>query len=59
MARGDALNDVWELAGLEQRIGYRMTDRSLLRSALTHKSYSNEQPRAALPYGERQSGSGL
>lgn len=30
-----------------------MTDRSLLRSALTHKSYSNEQPGATLPYGER------
>lgn len=47
------MSDDWQLAGLENQIGYRMVDRSLLRSALTHKSYSNEQPRAALPFGER------
>lgn len=47
------MNEDWQLAGLEAQIGYRMVDRSLLRSALTHKSYSNEQPGADLPYGER------
>lgn len=47
------MSDDWQLAGLEERIGYRMGDRSLLRSALTHKSYSNEQPGVTLPYNER------
>ena len=31
------------LDGLEEKIGYRFQDKSLLRQALTHSSYSNEQ----------------
>lgn len=38
---------------LEARIGYRFRDPLLLREALTHKSYSNEQPGREVPYSER------
>lgn len=33
----------YTLEGLEQKIGYRFKDRRLLRQALTHSSYANEQ----------------
>jgi ribonuclease-3 len=36
------------LEKLEEQIGYRFTDRQLLVQALTHKSFSNEQPEYAL-----------
>lgn len=42
-----------QLQGLEDRIGYHMADRSLLRAALTHKSYSNEHPGVDAPHNER------
>ncbi len=37
---------------LQERIGYRFKDASLLQEALTHKSYSNERA-GDLPYNER------
>ncbi len=40
-------------AQLEERIGYHFGDRALLAAALTHKSYSNEQLHAAVPFNER------
>lgn len=47
------MKDGWQLAGLEEQIGHCMVDRSLLRTALTHKSYSNEQHGEATPHNER------
>ena len=38
---------------LESAIGYRFNDRSLLREALTHKSFSNEQAEGTAPHSER------
>ncbi|MEZ4599459.1 MAG: ribonuclease III [Syntrophotaleaceae bacterium] len=38
---------------LEEKIHYRFRDGSLLQEALTHKSYSNEQPGGVLPFNER------
>lgn len=38
---------------LEERIGYRFRDAALLREALTHKSFSNEQPGRAMAHNER------
>ncbi|MBN1140370.1 MAG: ribonuclease III [Deltaproteobacteria bacterium] len=39
---------------LEERIGYQFRNRGLLREAVTHKSFSNEQPLGARPgYNER------
>lgn len=32
-----------KMAGLEEKIGYRFRDRKLLKQALTHSSYANEQ----------------
>ena len=40
-------------AALEEIIDYRFRDRRLLEEALTHKSFSNEQPGVALPFNER------
>ena len=51
--RGVGVTDQGDLAGLEQQIGYRMADLSLLRAALTHKSYSNEHPGVDAPHNER------
>src|SRR5262249_49683617 len=45
-ARGAALMD--DLAGFEERIGYRFCDRDLLTRALTHKSYSHEAKSEAI-----------
>lgn len=42
-----------QLQGLEERIGYCLTDRVLLRTALTHKSYSNEHPGSDTQHNER------
>lgn len=43
-----------ESAALEERIGYHFADKSLLRTALTHSSYQNEQKgRAIVPCNER------
>ena len=36
-------NDVAQLGALEARIGYHFRDPSLLETALTHASYSNEK----------------
>lgn len=47
------MSEDWQLGRLEEQMGYRMADRSLLRSALTHKSYSNEHPDSHLPFSER------
>jgi ribonuclease-3 len=41
------------LALLEERIGYRFKDRSLLRTAVTHRSYLNEHPDWPLGHNER------
>lgn len=41
------------LAQLEQKIGYRFQDKKLLRQALTHSSYSNEQKINRFPDYER------
>jgi ribonuclease-3 len=38
---------------LQERIEYRFADRNLLREALTHKSYSNEQVSGTVPHNER------
>ena len=38
---------------LETTIGYHFGDRTLLREALTHKSYSNEQAEGTAPHSER------
>lgn len=38
---------------LEERVGYRFADLALLREALTHKSFSNEQPGRKVPHNER------
>ena len=42
-----------ELEALFQRAGYRFRDGSLAAQALTHKSYSNENPRQAPEHNER------
>lgn len=39
--------DPLRVAELEQRLGYRFRDPSLLECALTHASYANEHPPAA------------
>lgn len=41
------------LSDLEERIGYRFTDRSLLLTALTHSSYANEQRNSRVSDYER------
>ena len=38
---------------LEQKIGYRFRDRGLLRQALTHSSFANEQKINRYPDYER------
>lgn len=38
---------------LEEKIGYRFRDSALLREALTHKSFSNEQPGGNVSHNER------
>jgi len=38
---------------LQERVDYRFADRNLLREALTHKSYSNEQASGTAPHNER------
>lgn len=38
---------------LEQKLGYRFRDKELLRTALTHSSYANEQRSAAIVCNER------
>ncbi len=40
------------LAQLEQEIGYFFRDRNLLRRALTHRSFANEQPDPRPPHNE-------
>lgn len=40
-------------AALLERVGYHFVDQTLLFQALTHKSYSNEQPGVADPHNER------
>ena len=42
LQRGNMLTDT-ELAGFEEKIGYRFKDRSLLIQAFTHSSFVNEQ----------------
>lgn len=41
------------LAALEERIGYRFSSPALLDEALTHRSFTNEQPGATSPHNER------
>jgi ribonuclease-3 len=41
------------LGGLEERLGVRFKDRSLLKLALTHSSYLNENPSKSLESNER------
>lgn len=41
------------LTGLEDRLGYRFHDRSLLETALTHSSYANESKTRSIPCNER------
>ncbi len=41
------------MKSLEERIGYRFQDRSLLENALTHSSYANEHRSAGMPSNER------
>ena len=36
------MSDLYDFSALEERLGYRFRDPSLLRTALTHSSYSNE-----------------
>ncbi len=43
----------WTPAGLEERLGYELQDRELLRSALTHKSFCNEHPEEVADHSER------
>lgn len=38
---------------LEERLGVRFKDRALLETALTHRSYLNENPKVSLPHNER------
>lgn len=42
-----------ELIELEEKLGYRFQDRQLLRTALTHSSYANEQRNADIICNER------
>lgn len=41
------------MRSLEERIGYRFQDRSLLENALTHSSYANEHRSEGMPSNER------
>ncbi|MBE0500552.1 MAG: ribonuclease III [Desulfuromonadales bacterium] len=41
------------LEALQKRLGYCFSDKALLSRALTHKSYSNENPNGALTCNER------
>ena len=45
------------LSELEERIGYRFQDKSLLERALTHSSYANEKWKDSLASNERRSSS--
>ncbi|MDP6823973.1 MAG: ribonuclease III [Dehalococcoidia bacterium] len=49
---GQFANDA-RLGELEERLGVRFKDRSLLRLALTHSSYLNEDPSVAIESNER------
>lgn len=42
-----------KLSGLERRLDYRFKDKHLLKCALTHKSYANENGLSANEYNER------
>lgn len=42
-----------KLMELEEKLGYRFHDRQLLRTALTHSSYANEQRDPAIVCNER------
>jgi len=42
-----------KLNEFEEIIGYSFTDKSLLKTALTHSSYANENRRKNLPFNER------
>lgn len=42
-----------DLDRLEERLGVRFRDRSLLQRALTHRSYLNENPAYPFPHNER------
>jgi len=45
--------DMPDLGPLEERLGHRFRDQSLLLQALTHRSYINEHPDFALTHNER------
>lgn len=42
-----------DLRGLEERLGVRFKDRTLLETAVTHRSYLNENPGSAKEHNER------
>lgn len=42
-----------ELSRLEQNISYKFKDKGLIKEALTHRSYLNENPSWKLPHNER------
>ncbi len=42
-----------ELSKLEKTIGYKFTNKALLKEALTHRSYINENPKWGIPDNER------
>src|SRR5258708_13931074 len=42
-----------DLSGLESKIKIQFKDRNLLQSALTHRSYLNENRRWPMPHNER------
>jgi len=44
---------VIKYALLEEKIGYKFRDKNLLKEALTHRSYLNENPAWGLPHNER------
>lgn len=50
---GDALQTDQGMQCLQDNLGYLFTDSSLLVEALTHKSYSNEQPGKPIACNER------
>ena len=47
-----------DLNGLEEAIGYKFKDKGLLKQALTHSSYANEQKTGSRMNNERMWGNG-
>ena len=47
------MSEEYTLEALEKRIGYHFTDRALLKQAITHSSYSNEQKINRIKHYER------